>query len=89
LEGGGITGRGKRAIKGETQSISADFQFPGPATYFSKQSLLSLCANKENLALTLPVFQAFNSSKSFRKTRTHSVQAPLTFHQSQKESGEH
>jgi hypothetical protein len=47
--GRGDEGGAKRTIKEETQNISEDFRFPGPTSWISKQSLLSLCANKDFL----------------------------------------
>jgi hypothetical protein len=58
----GYKGGAERTIKGETQSISADYWFPGPTACLSKQPLLLLSGNKENFAFTLPIFN-FLSSK--------------------------
>jgi hypothetical protein len=76
--GRGDKGRAKRTIKGETQSISVDYRFLGPAVFLSEPPLLLPCANKDFFALTsAPVFLPFNSLK-VKRTRIHnSIMPPI------------
>jgi hypothetical protein len=47
--GKGNKGGAERAIKGETQSISVDYLFPGSTAWLSEQPLLLPCAKKDFL----------------------------------------
>jgi hypothetical protein len=59
--GRGNKGGAERAIEEETQTISGEYQFPGPAAGLSKQPLLLLFGSKDFFAFYSASVPCFNS----------------------------